>query len=56
MKRLILGSSLLFSALFTDTAMLAQESVEVLIRGKRHGTPGILELPKADLSGGQPAQ
>ena len=42
MKRIILGSSLLFCALFTAPAMHAQESVEVLIRenvpAQRHET------------------
>lgn len=47
MKRIILGSSLLFCALFTAPAMHAQESVEVLIRENGTERQESIELPKA---------
>ena len=57
MKRIILGSSLLFCALFTAPAMHAQESVEVLIRENGTERQESIELTqKHDLSAGQPAQ
>ena len=47
MKRIILGSSLLFCALFTAPAMHAQESVEVLIRENGTERQESIELPKS---------
>lgn len=47
MKRIILGSSLLFCALFTTPAMHAQESVEVLIRENGTERQESIELPKS---------
>ena len=47
MKRIILGSSLPFCALFTAPAMHAQESVEVLIRENGTERQESIELPKS---------
>ena len=47
MKRIILGSSLLFCALFAVPAMHAQESVEVLIRENGTERQESIELPKS---------
>lgn len=47
MKRIILGSSLLFCALFTAPAMHAQESVEVLIRETARNARNPSSCPKA---------
>ena len=47
MKRIILGSSLLFCALFTAPAMHAQESVEVLIRENGTERQNPSSCPKA---------
>ena len=47
MKRIILGSSLLFCALFAVPAMHAQESVQVLIRDTGTERQESIELPKS---------